>query len=328
MSSGSTGTTSKKFGRRLSSTPSYWEGSSVAEAETHCSDHDDKSHVSHSCDIHASDNHSFGGGKGWDNFGSTDSHSYISNNELDICDVDPFDTSSEELTEDLVSVSTNVEDAMSTATKGIEDRSVVSYDPSQMSIYPRSQGDTGSNQGPYSESARYEKVIRPNLDLKSTNLLSSGISKFKGKRRDSFLGRKSFMKEMDKDEIATGTRRSSLTAMLRLDTNSRTMARKSSLASSILSVEGSSRSISGQASTTEPSSAGYENDVDLKKDCKRKKISPIAYRFLILGLLLIILGAACIILIAVFLPETMAGTSVRNISSSLLRKPIDDTAEN
>ena len=327
------GTKSKKFGRRMSGTPSYWETSSLAEAETHCSDPDDKSHASHSRSVYHSDSHSFGGGKGWENWGSTDSHSYMSNNEPNLCDVDPFDSSSsEELTGDLVSVCSNVEDAMSTATKGRDERSVVSYDPSQMSysrsMYPGSQGDTESNAGPYSESACYEKVIRPNLNIKSTNLLSSGVSKFKGsKRRDSFLGRKSFMKEMDKDEKAINSRRSSLAAMLRLDNNIST-SRKSSLASSILSIGDSSRSVSHQTSKIEPFTAGDDNDVDLKKDYKGKKLSPIAYRFLMLGLLLIILGVLCIILLAVFFPETMAGSSVRNASSSLLRNPNDDVTKN
>lgn len=183
----------------------------------------------------------FGGGKGWESWGTEEGHRALgqayqrsgttSANDNDSYDVDEFGDLVSSTGSSLRNRGMLEESDTSTGTEGTDRRrsetsitntssshhtSTSSEEDSAVRSGSSSSGDSPNHtavhsRGYYSESVLHDKVIRPNLESKSTGLLPGLRSKFgKTTRTASYYGRSSFMKGMDDDDNKTHKMSSSI----------------------------------------------------------------------------------------------------------------------
>lgn len=177
----------------------------------------------------------FGGGKGWESWGTEEGHralgqAYQRNNGGSAStgdnsyDVDEFGDLVSSTGSSLRNRGMAEESDTSTGTEGTDRRrseasntntssshqnSSSSEEDSAVRSGSSSSGDSPNttavhSRGYYSESVLHDKVIRPNLETKSSGLIPGLRTKFgKNHRSASWIGRTSFMKGMDDDDNKT-----------------------------------------------------------------------------------------------------------------------------
>ena len=197
----------------------------------------------HSVPAVASSTHSggssavFGGGKGWESWGTEEGHRALgqayqrhnsthapssNSNDNDSYDVDEFgdlvsSTGSSLRNRGMVEESdTSTDDTnrrrsegdgSATNTSGSNHNSSTSGESGERSSTTSSDDSptphTVHSRGYYSESVLHDKVIRPNLENKTSGLIPGLRGKFRKGRSSSFVGRSSFMKGMDEEADAS-----------------------------------------------------------------------------------------------------------------------------